>query len=200
MSYLNQGNLLPFRQYNESNVLNIWSLNGTGQNGQLVSIVAANQNPANSAGGLTSNSPAPYAPTNVGNYQFVNGRKVTAAGAGDNKFKVVGITLHTTAITDENGNPLVSQPYNRTLERGYVQTGFTVPVLTNGVVTIKKSQVNGDALPGYIGIAGANGTITALEATGPNTIFVQSGGFAVGKFISQSGNAFGGYYQFKLEL
>lgn len=200
MSYLTDGNLLPARQYNESNVYNIWSLDGTGMNGQLVTIVATAQDPANSAGAYNSASPAPYAPTNVGNYKYLNGRKVRPAAALDDKFEVVGITLHTTAITDENGNPLVSQPYNRTLERGFVQTGFTVPVLTNGWVTIKKSQVNGDAFPGYIGVAGAAGTITALEATAANRIWAQSGAYAVGKFISESGSAFGGYYQFKLEL
>lgn len=200
MSLLTDGNLLPFRQYNESDVLQLWSLDGTGLNGQLVTIQAAGQDPATSMGAYRNASPAPYAPVNVANYGYGIPRKVRPTNVNDNKFSVVGLTLHTTAINDENGNPLVSQPYNRTLERGFVQTGFAVPVLTRGVVTLKFAQVNGNANPGDIGVAGANGVINVVANTAANVITTSTGAYAVGKFISSSGSAFGGYYQFKLEL
>ncbi len=200
MSLLTDGNLLPFRQYNESDVLQLWSLDATGLNGQLVTIQAGGQDPSTSMGAYRTASPAPFAPVNVGNYAYGNPRKVRPANVDDTKFSLIGITLHTTAINDENGNPLVSQPYNRTLERGYVQTGFTVPILTRGIITLKKSQVNNGANPGDVGVAGANGTITAITPTFAQLVTGSYYATSVGKFISSSGSALGGYYQFKLEL
>lgn len=199
MSVLTNSNLLPFRQYAESDVLQLWSADFTGQAGTLVTIQPTNQTPEQTMGALTSASPAASF-TNVGNYRFNNPRKVRPSAADDNRGKIVGITLHTVALTDENGNPLVTQPYDKTLERGFVQTGFTVPILTRGVVTLKAAQVNGNPNPGDFGIAGAGGTITPVTNTAANANLYIPSGLVVGKFISSSGTAFGGYFQFKLEL
>lgn len=207
MSILTDNGLLPFRQYSEAEVLNIWALQGTGLNGQLVALVTGSQDPALSAGQYTTAPVAAFF-TNVASYAYGNPRTVRVTQAGDTRYNTVGITLHTTALNDENGNPLRMQPYERTLERGFVQTGFTVPILTRGVVTIKNSMIVGTPFPGYIGVisTGGNGRIEAFNPTAAqfNALYTgnltYSGHQIVGKFLSYSGSAFNGYSQFKLEL
>lgn len=206
MSLLTDGNLLPWRQYDPADVINLFALDGTGLNGQLVAISTGNQDPANSAGGYLAQAPL-AAFTNVGNYKYNSLRRVRPTQAGDTNYNTIGMTLHTTAVYDENGNPLISQPYDKTLERGFVQTGFVVPILTRGIVTLKLSQIIGTPFPGYVGVISTGGA-GKLEAINPAT---QLGNFLtgtatytgvqiVGKFLSYSGSAFGGYAQFKLQL
>jgi hypothetical protein len=199
MSVLTNSALLPFRQYADAEVIQLYSADFTGQAGTLVTLQTANQEPSQGAGAYTTSAPL-TAFTNVGNYAYNNPRKVRPATTDDNKFQMLGLTLYTVATHDENGIPLRGLPYDKTLERGFVQTGFTVPVLARGIVTIKQSQVAGTVAAGSIAIAGTNGTITALANSAANTIVVGTGAYAIGKFLSTSGLAFGGYYQLKLEL
>lgn len=203
MSLLTDGNLLPFRQYDPAEVLNVFALDGTGLNGQLVTIETGAQDPANSAGQYTT-LPVAAAFTNVTSYRYNNPRRVRPSTAGDTNFNVIGVTLHTTAVYDENGNLLANMPYDQTLERGFVQTGFTVPILQRGLITVKQSQIVGTPFPGYAAVISTGGagkfeavnpataTLTYINSTGVGTY---SGQNVVGKFISYSGSAFGGYAQ-----
>lgn len=199
MSVLTNSNLLPYRQYADAEVIQLYSADFTGQAGTLVALQTANQEPSQSAGAYTTSAPL-TAFTNVGNYAYNNPRKVRPSALDDTKFQLLGMTLYTVATQDENGLNLRGLPYDKTLERGFVQTGFTVPVLARGIVTLKASQVNGTVAAGSIAIAGAAGTVTALTNNAANNIVVGTGGYAIGKFLSTSGLAFGGYYQLKLEL
>jgi len=207
MSYLTDNNTMPFRQYAEAEVLNFFALQGTGLNGQLVSILTGSQDPALSAGQyLTTAVAASY--TNVWSTRYNNPRRVRPSQAGDTRYNAVGITLHTTAVYDENGNILANQPYDRTLERGFVQTGFTVPILARGIVTLKNQCVIGTPFPGYAAVisTGGNGLIEAINPAGAVQGQLLTGGYTysgnqvIGKFLSYSGSAFGGYSQLKLEL
>jgi hypothetical protein len=199
MSQLTDGNLLPFRQYNESEVINFFSLEGTGLNGQLVAISATGaQDPTLSAGAYRSTAPNFNSYTNVGNYGYGTARKVRPVAAGDNKINTIGVTLHTTALSDENGNPLVNQPYDKTLERGFVQSGFAVPVLTRGLITVKLAGINGSPVPGYAATVSTAGRFGVANPT--DIAAVGTGLAVVGKYLSVSGAAFGGYAQIKLEL
>jgi len=199
MSLLTDGNLLPFRQYAESDVLNIWSSDVTGLNGMLVAITNnSNQDPSTSAGAYSTSSPNGYAVTNVGNYAYRNSRKVRAAGAADNRSNVIGVTLHTTAVYDENGNLLVNQPYDKTLDRGFVQTGFTVPILTRGLITVKLANIGGTPVPGYAATIGTGGQFAVCDPS--DMVGIGTGTRVVGKYVSTSGSALGGYAQIKLEL
>jgi hypothetical protein len=198
MSLLTDGNLLPFRQYNESDVINLFSLDATGLNGMLVAIQTGQQDPATSAGQYRSTSPNGVAYTNIGNYGYGTTRKVRPAIATDTKVNVLGVTLHTTAIYDENGNPLVNQPYDRTIERGFVQTGFAVPILTRGIITVKLANIVGTPFPGHAATIGAAGAFGVANPS--NTVALGTGLAVVGKYLSYSGSAFGGYAQIKLEL
>lgn len=199
MSVLTNSNLLPYRQYADAEVIQLYSADFTGQAGTLCTIQPSAQDPSTSMGAYTTAAPL-QAFTNVGNYAYNNARKVRPSAKDDTRFQIAGITLYTVALNDENGIPLRGQPYNQTLERGFVQTGFTVPILARGIVTIKRSQLTADASVTDIAIAGNGGQITPLTNNAANNIIVGSGGYAIGRFISASGAAFGGYYQLKLEL
>ncbi len=199
MSVLTNSNLLPFRQYADAEVIQLWSADFTGQAGTLCTIQPAAQTPGNEAGGYTTSAPL-QAFTNVGNYAFNNARKVRPSAKDDNRFQIAGLTLYTVATVDENGIPLRGQPYNQTLERGFVQTGFTVPVLARGIVTIKRSQLTADANVTDIAVAGAGGLIAPVTNNATNANLNIGSGLNIGRFISSSGAGFGGYYQLKLEL
>lgn len=207
MSLLTDGNLLPFRQYDPSEVLNWYALDGTGLNGQLVALATGNQDPAASAGQYTTQGVA-ASYTNVTSYRYNTIRRVRPTQAGDTAYNTLGITLHTTAIYDENGNLLANMPYDQTLERGFVQTGFAVPILTRGVVTLKSSQIIGIPIPGYVGVISTGGQ-GKIEVINPALLvgfgvtgnaFQYSGSQIVGKWLSTSGSAFNGYAQFKIQL
>ncbi len=198
MSLLTDGNLLPFRQYNESEVINLFSLDGTGLNGMLVAIQTGQQDPATSAGQYRSTAPNGTAFTNIGNYGYGTTRKVRAALSTDTNVNVIGVTLHTTALYDENGNLLVNQPYDKTLERGLVQTGFAVPILTRGIITVKLANISGIPYPGYAATIGNAGQFGVQNSN--NIVAIGTGLTVVGKFLSYSGSAFNGYAQIKLAL
>ncbi len=198
MSFLTDGNLLPFRQYDESNVINMFALNATGLNGQLVTIEPTAQDPAATVAAYAAQAPNGVSFTNVGNYQYLVPRRVRPAAATDSVDSIIGITLHTTATQDENRNLLVNQPYERTIERGFVQTGFAVPIATRGLFTVKLSNIVGTPLPGYAVTAAAGGALGVTAVT--DLPFLATGRKVVGKWISSSGSAFGGYAQFLLTL
>lgn len=199
MSLLTDGNLLPSRQYSESDVLNMFSSDVTGLNGMLVAITNnSNQDPSTSMGAYANRAPNGYAVTNVGNYAYQNARKVRAAVATDTKYNVLGVTLHTTAVYDENGNLLVNQPYDKTVERGFVQTGFTVPILTRGIITVKLANIGGVPTPGYAATIGTGGQFAVGNPA--DLVVIGTGTRVVGKYLSTSGSSFGGYAQIALSL
>lgn len=192
-----QGRLLPFRQISEYEVINFYAQTVTGVNGQFVAFVTGQQNPADADGyttvGLASSYQGVYAP------RWENKRKVRPTTAGDTKYNTLGVTLHTTAEEDTNGQRLVLLPRARREELGYVVFGESTPIVVRGVVTLRASAYVGTPIPGHVGLVTGNGQVVVFDpASLPAT-----GGLRdqiVGKFLSTSGDAFGGYAQFKLEL
>ena len=169
--------LLPFRQYDEQDVVNIFALtngdvldsttgDGAGSNGVFVKVSEGDfdlepiQYGSNSYLGKTS-------------YPFVgadmyptNPLEVTAASSGNIP---LGLTLNQTAKTDENGEKLL---YNSTKkeELQAVLPGQTVPVVTKGIFTLSSDTfAGGVSLSDFtVGdgfeVAGTTGTI------GPATV------------------------------
>lgn len=208
MSVLTQNNLLPFRQIAESEVINLFALDGTGLNGQLVALVTGNQDPATSDGSYAGGVAVGASFANAFSLRHLVTRRVRATQAGDTKFNTLGITTHTTAEYDENGRKLTLENANDTKERGFVPSGQAVPIAARGIVTLKLSQIIGTPIAGYPAVisTGGNGKVEVLDPsvtsiratmTGAGTY---SGHQIIGKFISNSGSAFGGYAQLKLEL
>ena len=201
-SMINQGNLLPLVQKAEAEVYNFWSLNGTGLNGMFVALETGNQDPANGDGFIAGSSiGASY--TNITSPRYEVKRKVRPVGSGDSKFNTLGVTLMTVSEYDENGNKLILQPKDARDERGFLLSGEAVPVLARGMVRLKSSQYVGTPIPGYVGVpyTGGGGKIQVVNpATLPNTGNGLTVNNVIGKFVSTSGSAFGGYADFKIEL
>ena len=140
--------LLPFRQYNEQDVVNLFSLDceggmeskkptdsGTHDAGVLVMVSNGDL-----AEGVTKYTDADYLGKtdypHVGRNQYpVVPLKITPATG---QYDALGITLKQTLTHDENGEKLIYYP-QKALELNAVRSGDAVPVLTRGVVTLDDS-------------------------------------------------------------
>jgi len=186
--------LLPFRQVSEYDVLNTYSLNGTGVGGRFVTLETGNQDPALSAGDFAASSPG-YAYDHTASLRYEQPRKVKYAPSGAFKNEVVGILLNGTVEHDENGQKVLFHPQIQK-EKQIVPSGVTVPIATDGVLTLRAGAYSGTPIPGYVGLVsnGGNGQIQFAPASAANAPY------AVCKVLSTSGSAFGGYVQVKLTL
>lgn len=152
--------LLPFRQYDENDVVNMFALNADGcakdlqltkpgeddinADGVLVSVQAGN---------LTENDVIDVSEDArfMNNYGSPVGRnpyptnplKVAPAASGA---LPLGVTLNQTLTNDENGESLLFNPVKKD-ELQAVLSGQTVPVLTRGIVTVSSAAINSDGVP-----------------------------------------------------
>jgi len=152
--------LLPFRQYNETDVINLFALEmrgvgNVGTNGlnQMDDPFATGANDAGILVKITAgdmnDDPIVYETRsylgktdypNVGRNQYpVNPLKVQMCNSGDAAF---GVTLRQTLTHDENGEKLIYYP-QKAEELYAVQTGQTVPVLTRGLITVNHTAIDG---------------------------------------------------------
>tara|TARA_R110000824_G_scaffold386197_1_gene580741 strand:- start:78 stop:770 length:693 start_codon:yes stop_codon:yes gene_type:complete len=138
--------LLPFRQYNETDVINLYKVDPTGTN----SMAAPFTNGGNDAGVLVKTVLGNFDSDPVGyvtdsylgktDYPFIGRDQyptvpltVNEAGSGD--AGILGVTLRQTLTYDENGEKLLYYP-QKAIEMQAVLTGQAVPVLTRGVITL----------------------------------------------------------------
>ena len=136
-------NLLPFRQYDDNDVISMFAMEGTDKAaGTLVKVSAANLNDDlvdlvdGGSAFLTSQGNA-YSPL------AVNPLRVDAAGSGDS---ALGILLRDVRDTDENGEKLRFYPEKKE-ELQCVLSGESVPVATKGVFTLMQSAFTGSIVP-----------------------------------------------------
>jgi hypothetical protein len=201
--FIGQGNLLPNRDFDQHEVLPYFALNQTGLNGQLVTFVTGAQDPINSEGYTSQAVAASY--SNIYSTRYVVNRRVRPATFGDTRWEVAGITLYTTALSDENGNLLLNMPDAVAEARSFVKTGQAVPILKRGQLTAALSQFNG-TIPtaGYPLVAsGTNGgwaCIPPSVATGSALSFQ-----VVGRCISSTGTyngagTLGGFAQIEIAV
>jgi len=134
--------LLPFRQYDDNDVVNMFSYDGTNAGaGTIVKVSAANLNDdlvdLIDAGDafLTSQGNA-YSPLSV------NPLKVAAPDSGDAS---LGIILRDVRDEDENGEKLRFYPEKRE-ELQCVISGQSVPVATKGVFTLLETAFADDTV------------------------------------------------------
>lgn len=173
--------ILPFRQYNETDVINMFALDAAyvnesttgssnGDAGVFVTIPAA--------GGDLNKDPISYTDNQYNNYlgktdyPFVGANsypsvslKIKPATSGE---ALLGLTLRQTAKFDENGEKLLYYPQKRE-ELQCVLPGQAVPVATRGVFTLASTAVNGTLTvgAGFALSSGVSGTITGCTLTNP---------------------------------
>lgn len=144
--------LLPFRQYNEHDVVNMFALDtgsvnnsitdvGNGDAGVFVKIKQGNLN----------NEPVTYASsTYLGktDYPFVgsNGYPVVQLQVfpASGMDRALGLTLWETAMYDENGEKLLYYP-QKAHENQVLLPGQSVPVATRGIFTLTDKAFNDSA-------------------------------------------------------
>ena len=169
--------LLPFRQYNETDVINLFALDMGGASNVGLNGLNQMDDPfttgANDAGilvkitaGDMNDDPIVYETRsylgktdypNVGRNQYpVNPLKVQMCNSGDAAF---GVTLRQTLTHDENGEKLIYYP-QKAEELYAVQTGQTVPVLTRGLITLNHTAIEGTPALGDPLMVGDRGCFT----------------------------------------
>lgn len=164
--------LLPYREINEHDVINFYSLDeATGQAGALVRIKTADLN----------REPVEYT-TRDDQFGFQNRmgfatslypqvpHKVTKVqGTGDFVSGAIGITLRDVRTVDENGENLLFYPQKRD-ELQCVVSGQAVPILTRGIVTFNQDAfVNGATARPAVGdwvVPAADGQLTGVAPAG----------------------------------
>lgn len=144
--------LLPFRQYNENDVVNMYALVdeavnenvtgvGTGDAGVFVKVSAGNfdLDPVSySSDSYLGKTDFPH--VGVNQYPKVN-LKITPAASGD-LTNCLGLTLRQTAKYDENGEKLLYYR-QKAEELMCVLPGQAVPVATRGVFTLGPAAIDG---------------------------------------------------------
>lgn len=186
--------LLPFRDYDEHEVLNLFALDGLADAGTLVS--ANTFNPMN---GMFTYQAVGYQHAGVTSYRFVNANKVVQATSGAARNDVLGITLYDVKEKDENEIPLV---FNRKLaeEKEIVISGETVPVVRRGLFTIKPQAYQGTPGVNTRAIVGSNGRFQFIPSLFALTGMGYTEDNVVAKGISTTGTQFSGHAYILLDL
>jgi len=171
--------LLPFRQYAEEDVVNLFANDsandkvtdsGAGDAGIFVTVSA----------GDFSADPVGYednAYLGKTDYPFIGRNqyptvplKVTAASGGQS---CVGVTLLQTALKDENDEKLLYYPQKK-LETQSVLSGEAVPVLGKGIVSLSDGAFEGGSIPSvgnFVEVSTSEfGKITDAGATMPGVV------------------------------
>ena len=173
--------LLPFRQYNEHEVVNMFALEdasvnesitgfGAGDAGVFVKVTAANLDldpvtyGTNSYLGKTD-----YPFVGANGYPSVS-LKVAPAASGD--IKPLGITLWETAKYDENGQKLIYYP-QKAAENQVLLPGQAVPVAVRGIFTLTSTAISDSAafaVGSGIKLSATAGKVTGSALTDSATI------------------------------
>ena len=175
--------LRPFRDYDEHDVLNLFSYDTTGLSagsisitkGTLVKIATGWKNYDSGVelgGGLEFiGSAGTLSPTNVVSQRYGVTAKVVYSNTGETP---IGMMLYDVKDVDENGELLKYKP-RKAAEMQAVIPGQAVPVVTRGVFLVQ--GVLGTPAAGGVAYAGLTGQITASTGTHPIS------NVAIGRFL-----------------
>jgi len=179
--------LLPFRQYAEQDVINLFSRSaintnitdsGNGDSGLFVKVTA----------GDLSKDPIEYASQSYltsASYPHVFGdmypsvpHKIAAATAGS---PVLGVTLKQVAAYDENGQKMIFTSQAHYEGRDALPSGVAEPVLKRGIIELASGAIDGTlTINQKIAISANAGKITGVG----DTIVTASGVTVVGHVLA----------------
>ena len=140
--------LLPFRQYDENDVINLFAnaaadanptTDGNGSAGVFVSVQAGdfNKDPVTYVNRTELGASYDHTKNQYPEVQL----KVAAAAVAAKAGEVIGITLKQTIEADENGEKLLYNPVKKD-ELQAVLSGQAVPIATRGIFTLTDSAVD----------------------------------------------------------
>jgi len=192
--------LRPFRDYNEKDVINLYTFSGQANTstivnrGTLVKIVGdgwrSDTEPTELIG-----SYGDFSVNNVQANRYGTPAKVTYCSSGTGDLPL-GITLFDVRELDENTIPLKYNP-RKAAELEACISGQTVPIVTKGTFLISGIQSGSLIAPGAPIYAGANGELSAYSAkcAVPAGTFGLGNGYysgqalspVVGKFLGVTG-------------
>ena len=171
-------NLLPFRDYDEHDVINLFAFDYAGTaitKGALVRIKSsAGWNAAQELD--QSNSMVGFTLNNVVSDRYAVSARVELAHSGHNP---LGMLLYDVAETDENGEKLIYNP-RKAAEMQTTVSGQAVPILTKGIVLI--DNIHGTVAEGglaYCGTGAANDGLVTATAGGTRK--------KIGRFLGTTG-------------
>jgi hypothetical protein len=185
--------LLPFRQYNEHDVINMFALDD--------SVLSATENIT----GFHSGDAGVFVKVSAGNLDLDPVTYGTDSYLGKTDYPsagdvALGITLWETAKYDENGEKLLYYP-QKAAENQVLLPGQAVPVATRGVFTVSSRAYDGTLTPGAKFKLSANaGKITGAvlsDVSGIGTILATGSRGANGATIADKYS--GTYAVIKLE-
>ena len=157
--------LLPFRQYAEQDVINLYKVNiasssnnamatpfvnGENDNGVLVEVSAGNMDgdPVDYVSdSYLGKTDYPF----IGRDQYPVVSLAVKAADSSSSTRPLGVTLRQTLTHDENGEKLLYYP-QKALEMQAVLTGQAVPVLTRGVITVDGDTAFDGTEPTAVGV------------------------------------------------
>jgi hypothetical protein len=188
--------LLPFRQYDEQDVVNIYALesglalaattdDGSGSNGVFVKVGDGNFNQDLITYGSDSYLGKTNYPFVGGDMYPINNLEVTPAGSGEIP---LGLTLNQTAKNDENGEKLL---YNSTKkeELQAVLPGQTVPVATKGIFTLSANAFENALSTNQLGVGSGIAMATGAASKGKLTGIAPGSATSFGTVIGTGSRA-----------
>lgn len=204
--------ILPFRQYDENNVINMFAASAGDEVNQLDDAITGNAFHGGvfvevEAGDL-NNDPIEYgADSYLGktDYPHVGANsyptvphKVALAGGSK---PVLGLTLNQVAKFDENGEKLLYYP-QKALENHAVMPGQAVPVARKGMFTLHESAFDisdwaSDAAVGHTLIVTANGKVSGASNPSASDRRLKDVGVVIGTGVrteAVQGSQLSGYY------
>lgn len=164
--------ILPFRQYDENDVINLFALDGASANESTTDTGAGDAGVfVKVSAGDFDKDPIGYSDNSYlgkTDYPFIKAQypsvqlECSPAASGE---ALLGITLRQTAKADENGEKLLYNPV-KAEELGCVMPGQAVPVATRGVFTLTADGYEGAlVVGGGVALSAVSGKVEACAAT-----------------------------------
>lgn len=190
-------NLKPFRDYNEHDVINLFTVTGQTLLPKGTFVTSASTTGVNLRDDSSLNNLSIY--NNSVSALFGPPWSLAAAPSGSTKNQVVGATLKDFRSYDENGENLLFHP-RKAAEMDVIISGQAMPVVTRGLF-LYSGIATGNGIPAYgtgFAVADTNdGTIKTVPylATGATNGVASN---VIGKFLGPINND--GYALIKIEL
>jgi len=178
VTYIAMPNLMPFRNYSEYDIINLFACSVEATKGTLVKpIQKLEKNPLN----LSQNAPGAKYSNVVNNLFELTGRVEPIVNYNDVP-TALGILLYDVREKDENGEKLILNPRKAAEMNVVLPKIHAAPVLTKGIVLINDIDVSNH------GSGGGNPSIGDAAYVGDAGKISTDGLVKIGKFLSPIGS------------